>query len=153
MTNCSRRKRPSPSIRLGWLSALVVSGNALAADQEIHRCPQPDGTVAFQETPCPETTDETAAADDPVRDSTPAASDDFFDFVNPFDNPELSEPAQEPEPQTAPSQNRADCEKSTRDAIDAIDLEMRKGYSEQQGRQYLAELLELTRQLRACKAL
>jgi hypothetical protein len=42
----------------------------------------------------------------------------------------------------------------TRDAIDAIDLEMRQTtYTREQGREYLAALLELTEQLRACKQL
>ncbi len=45
-------------------------------------------------------------------------------------------------------------EKTTRDAIDAIDLEMRgNAYTKEQGEEYLAELLTLTRQLRACKQL
>ena len=44
--------------------------------------------------------------------------------------------------------------KETRDAIDAIDVEMRQtSYSQEQGEQYLADLLDLTRQLRACKQL
>jgi hypothetical protein len=52
------------------------------------------------------------------------------------------------------SQDRAECEKTTRDAIDAIDLEMREtAYTKEQGEEYLAELLVLTQQLRACKQL
>ena len=52
------------------------------------------------------------------------------------------------------SVDRAACEKETRDAIDAIDVEMRQtSYSQEQGEQYLADLLDLTRQLRACKQL
>jgi len=141
-------------MRTALLLLLMVPGIAVRAEQEIHRCPQADGTVAFQETPCPETASATdVAADDPVEDSAQPATDSVFDFVNPFDNPEATEPAPEPEQHTLPSRNRAECEKSTRDAIDAIDLEMRKGYTEEQGRQYLAELLELTDQLRACKTL
>jgi len=42
----------------------------------------------------------------------------------------------------------------TRDAIDAIDLEMRETtYTKEQGEEYLAELLVLTQQLRGCKQL
>ena len=52
------------------------------------------------------------------------------------------------------SRNRAECEKAARDAIDVIDLEMRKSaYSKQQAQKYLVELLELTQQSRACKQL
>ncbi len=140
-------------MRLSLLLLLAVPGVTPWAQQEIHRCPQADGTVAFQETPCPETTDDNPAADDRAEDDTPPATDSAFDFVNPFDNPPVAEPAPALEQQGLPSQDRAECEKLTRDAIDAIDLEMRKAYTEEQGRQYLAELLELTRQLRACKTL
>jgi hypothetical protein len=52
------------------------------------------------------------------------------------------------------SQDRAECEKMTRDAIDAIDLEMRENpYTKEQGEEYRAELLALTQQLRARKQL
>ena len=76
-----------------------------------------------------------------------------------FQEMPCSEPASPPTPiePTLPvsaSRDRAECEKTTRDAIDAIDLTMRKNaYSKEQGQEYLAELLELTRQLRACKQL
>ncbi|MDJ0699474.1 MAG: hypothetical protein QNJ07_06415 [Woeseiaceae bacterium] len=124
---------------------LFAAGSSLA-DTEIHRCTQDDGTVAFQEMPCAEPAE---SNDDVSGDDEPVVEDDFFDFVNPFDEP--PRPATETEPV---SQDRAECEKLTRDAIDAIDLEMRETrYSKEQGDEYLAELLELTRQLRACKAL
>ena len=52
------------------------------------------------------------------------------------------------------SQDRAECEKMTRDAIDAIDLEMRENpYTKEHGEEYRAELLALTQQLRARKQL
>ena len=117
-----------------------------------------DGTIAFQEIPCPEPavpvdngseTDERHSENGP-----PAAGDDAFDFVNPFDEPENPPtPAEAMQPEPA-SQDRAECEKTTRDAIDAIDLEMRgNAYTKEQGEEYLAGLLALTRQLRACKQL
>ena len=136
------------------LLLLTAPGIAVRAEQEIHRCPQADGTVAFQETPCPETADTAdLAADEQAGDGASPETDGFFDFVNPFDNPEAAETAPEPEQHALPSRDRAECEKLTRDAIDAIDLELQKGHTEEEGRQYLAELLELTRQLRACKLL
>jgi hypothetical protein len=50
------------------------------------------------------------------------------------------------------TEDRAECEKTARDAIDAIDLEMRgSAYSKEQGEEYLAELLVLTQQIRTCK--
>jgi hypothetical protein len=108
---------------------LVFAGMSVAADTEIYRCLLEDGTFAFQETPCPE----------------PAESAD--DDNNPPTQPE----ATLPEPV---SEDRSECEKKTRDAIDAIDLEMRQSaYTKEQGRAYLAELRALTQQLRACKQL
>lgn len=78
----------------------------------------------------------------PVRGLLP--SDEPAGLPTPSE-PDLPEPA---------SQDRAECEKTTRDAIDAIDLEMRQApYTKEQGEEYLAELLVLTQQLRACKQL
>lgn len=128
------------------------------ADTEIHRCSLADGTIAFQEKPCARTV---AGGDDAGEESrspddrgASAMRDDAFDFVNPFDEPAASPMASEGTQPEAPSQDRAECEKTTRDAIDAIDLEMRTAtYTREEGQEYLAELLELTQQLRACKQL
>ena len=140
---------------------ITVSLAAGSAEPEIHRCIQQDGTISFQGTPCPEAVpaeaDEAAPADGDGGDNIDGAvSDDFFDFVNPFDEP--AETPQEPAPPTdespaLPSQDRIVCENTTRDAIDAIEVEMRAGYTEEEGQDYLAELLELTKQLRSCKEL
>ena len=137
---------------------LILAGTSVAADTEIHRCLLEDGTVAFQETPCPEAA---ASADDGSKSDerssageTPAPADDVFDFVNPFDEPANPPMPSEPVLPGPVSKDRAECEKTTRDAIDAIDLEMRQNaYTKEQGQEYLAELLLLTRQLRACKQL
>lgn len=133
------------SVRLA-IPLLILVGTTVIADTEIHRCLLEDGTFAFQEMPCSkaavDTDDGNETGEKPIDRETPAASDDAFDFVNPFDEPARPEPV---------SHDRAECEKTTRDAIDAIDLEMRKSaYSKEQGQEYLAELLVLTRQLRAC---
>lgn len=135
-------------MNIGLLLSLLVFADA---DAEIYRCLLEDGTMSFQETPCPEP----AVHDDNGDESDPPANtDDAFDFVNPFDEPESPpRPIEAALPEPA-SQDRAECEKTTRDAIDAIDLEMRgNAYSEKQGEHYLADLLTLTRQLRACKQL
>ena len=137
---------------------LMLAGASTAADSEIHRCVLDDGTIAFQQKPCSEAT---ASADDSseVGESksageTTAVEDDVFDFVNPFDEPASPLPPSEPDLPEPVSQDRAECEQTTRDAIDAIDLEMRASpYTKEQGEEYLAELLALTQQLRACKQL
>ena len=137
---------------------LVLASASVMADTEIHRCALDDGTVAFQEKPC---AGPTADAGDPgdvgmggSENEAPAANDDAFDFVNPFDEPAgTPTPVAQPLPERL-SKDRAACEKTTREAIDAIDLKLREtGDRPEQDRQHLAELLELTRQLRACKAL
>lgn len=137
---------------------LMLAGSGVAADTQIHRCLLEDGTIAFQETPCPEPAvhvdNGSEAVESHGESDTPAADDDAFDFVNPFDEPATPPTRAEltlPEPA---SQDRAECEKTTRNAIDAIDLEMQgSAYAKEQGEEYLAELLVLTRQLRACKQL
>lgn len=132
-------------------AVLLFVPPASGAQTEIYRCPQPDGTVAFQGQPCPEALPQPEPAEQPdARDE--AVDDDFFDFENPFDAaPEESPnlPAED-EP---PSAERERCEKQARDAIDAIDLEIRRDSSPEQREEYLPRLRELTRQLRACKEL
>ena len=137
---------------------LMFAGANTAADSEIHRCLLDDGTIAFQQKPCPEPAviaDDSSEIDESERaGEPPAADDEVFDFVNPFDEAASPPASAEPELPAPVSQNRAECEKTTRDAIDAIDLEMRETeYTKEQGQEYLAELLTLTQQLRACKQL
>jgi len=137
---------------------LMLAAASAAADTEIHRCLQEDGTIAFQEMPCPEQAvdaDDGSKSDESRSAGKNAASDDdAFDFVNPFDEPASPPATAETTGPELLSQDRAECEKTTRDAIDAIDLEMREtAYTKEQGQEYLAELLALTQQLRACKQL
>lgn len=141
-----------------------LSNPADSATPEIHRCIQDDGTVAFGETPCPaadppeagdEADEKTIGSEGVDRDDT-TASDGFFDFTNPFDEPPADEPEAEAVPAAPPelpSEDRVACEQTTREAIDAIEVQMRTGYTPEEGQAYLADLLELTTQLRACKEL
>ena len=135
---------------------LMLAGTGAAADTEIHRCLLEDGTIAFQETPCPEpgvhADSGNEAGESHSESGTPDADDDVF--VNPFDEPSNPPTPAEPTLPEPLTEDRAECEKTTRDAIDAIDLEMRGStYTKEQGEQYLAELLALTQQLRTCKQL
>lgn len=137
---------------------LLLTATSVAAETEIHRCLLPDGTVAFQEMPCAEPATDANDDGEPGEGhgvaEVPATNDDVFDFVNPFDEPAVVSSTAEPKSLEPISQNRAECEKTTRDAIDAIDLEMReKTYTKEQGQEYLEQLLALTRQLRGCRAL
>ena len=137
---------------------LMLAGTGTTADTEIHRCLLDDGTIAFQEMPCSEraadANDGSESDESRSAGETPAADDDVFDFVNPFDEPATLPAPSEPKLPEPVSRDRAECEKMTRGAIDAIDLEMRETpYTKEQGEEYLAELLALTQQLRACKQL
>ncbi len=137
---------------------MAFAATGVAADTEIHRCLLDDGTIAFQETPCPEPAvhadNGSAPIESHVENDTPTADEDVTEFTNPFDEaPTPPAPVEATLPELA-SQNRAECEKTTRDAIDTIDLEMRgNDYTKEQGEEYLAGLLVLTKQLRACKQL
>ncbi len=140
------------------MMVLMLAGTSVAADTEIHRCLLEDGTMAFQEMSCPEpaqNADDGSKVDEIRSDNgSPATDDDVFEFVNPFDEPNSSPTPSGPALPVPMSQNRAECENTTRDAIDAIDLEMRQSaYTKEQGQEYLRDLLALTRQLRACKQL
>ena len=125
---------------------LLLAASGAAADAEIYRCPLDDGTFAFQQMPCREPAE---ASDEPEPEPELAPQP----LPQPLPSPEEPRRAEPPLPARL-SNDRAACEKETRDAIDAIDLEMRQtSYSQEQGEQYLADLLALTRQLRACKQL
>ena len=134
---------------------LLLLPTFAAAEPEIYRCPQPDGSVAFQGMPCPGT----EAADVDEEASTEPDDESIGDegFVNPFDRPS---DAQETEPeasaayvQEALSADRIACEETTRRAIDAIDAELAANTPSDDAKSRLDELLALTRQLRACKTL
>tara|TARA_R110002096_G_scaffold2619_5_gene13576 strand:- start:16652 stop:17101 length:450 start_codon:yes stop_codon:yes gene_type:complete len=148
---------PSPFVTTIFaivLCALLAPGIGASEELVIHRCAQDDGTIAFQEMPCAEPTEESGAvAESPPAKEIGVASDSVFDFVNPFDAEAEPLLQAEQEPSAPPSQDRAECEKKTRDAIDAIDAELQHSTSQADDRKHLAELLQLTRQLRACKAL
>jgi hypothetical protein len=136
---------------------VMLVGTSVAADTEIHRCLLDDGTIAFQETPCPRTAIDAGAASKAGESRSagkPPDDSDDSDFASPFDEPAVPVTPSEPKRPAPGSQDRADCEKRTRDAIDAIDLEMKENtYSKAQGQAYLAELLALTARLRDCKQL
>ena len=146
------RSKPRPLACSLFVTLLMLPGISLGNEPEIHRCLQEDGTIAFQEMPCPEPED-ASETDSQDNRANPPQADAFFDFVNPYDEAEQAPAPTEAARQTPLSQDRAECEKTTRAAIDAIDLVLRKDYSEDASKAYLAELLELTRQLRACKQL
>ena len=129
---------------------LLVAAGTFGSEKTIHRCTLDDGSVAFQELPCIETKSQEDTIDAPQEE---APTDDFFSFENPFDNPD-SAVTTPPQGSNEPlSGDRIACENATRDSIDAIDAKLNESKSDDDRDTYLAELLELTAQLRACKTL
>ena len=104
---------------------------------EIFRCEDPEGGLVFQQTPCPEPEPEPEPEpkpDEEVTDAAPAAE---------------QEPEPEPRALADPAAVAA-CKKQYRDAIDAVDAEMRAGFTPQQGEVFKQRLRLLTEKLRAC---
>ena len=151
------RRKVAAQLSIG-IVILMLTGTGATTDMEIHRCLMDDGTIAFQQKPCSEPaangSDSSGAGKSNRAPETPAADDDMHDFVNPFDGSASPSTPSEPELPEPVSKDRTECEKTTRDAIDAIDLEMRENpYTKEQGEDYRTELLALTQQLRACEQL
>jgi hypothetical protein len=114
------------------LAACCVPGIA-GAQTEIHKCLDAGGGVVYSQLPC--------------RDQVPAEAES----PEPAPPPETPEPAEDatPEPPDTDA-NTSACKKRYRDAIDAIDAEIRSEYSPEKDDEYKQRLLELTRKLREC---
>ena len=137
------RTRSSTLVAIG---VLIFGGTGVAADTEIHRCMGADDTVSFQETPCPKPAVHVDNGSELIESNnengSPDADDNSFDFPNPFDEPVSPPTSAEPALPKPPSLDRAECEKTTRDAIDAVDLEMRaNAYTKEQGEEFLGCIL------------
>ena len=141
------------------IAVIAIAGSGVTAETQIHRCLLDDGTIAFQETPCPDPAPDADAAGKAGENRGAGTSTDDGDydesaFASPFDEPAVPVTPSEATLPAPVSRDRAECEKTTRDTIDAIDLEMKQtDYSKEQGQAYLAELLALTARLRECKQL
>jgi len=134
----------SSTVTLIVVLLICCSSTTVSVATEIHRCELPDGTFAFQETPCAEAGPAEDEEPEPEPEAPPPG-DVADDSDAAYRQAELPQPV---------SGDRAECEKRTRDAIDAIDNEMRtRPYDGQEAKAYMAELRVLTEQLRACKRL
>lgn len=132
-----------PDVRLIALPLVLLVFTGASAETEIFRCPLQDGTIAFQEMPCAEPVEESDVVPE-VQQDPPEP-----DAIEPISQIPVDEPLPRPV-----SGSRSECEKAARDAIDAIDLQMRaSNYTREELEGFKAELRVLTRQLRACKQL
>lgn len=103
------------------------------AAAEVFRCESPESGIVYQQTPCPE----------------PEPEPEESDEAEPMAQDSSAEPAQEAAPER-PSAEVEACKKPYREAIDAIDLEIKNSYSPEQREYYLGRLKTLTDQMSAC---
>jgi hypothetical protein len=119
------------SICLLFLLATLLAN----ADGEIYKCVDADGNVAYQQVPCPVVKEEA----------------EVIDVIDVVKVDEVAEEA----PPTPVASNLTDeeieaCKDPLRDAIDAIEAEMLRGFSPQQGEEFKVQLRTLTQEMRAC---
>ena len=130
------------------IAALLGSTDAKA---DIFKCEDPQGGIVYQETPCPEPEEE------PAQEAAAAAEVASEATAQAAGQPRRLERGESLEDEVASieeeNQRRAEveaCKRQYRDAIDAIDLEIRNSYSPEQKEYYLGRLKELTEQMSAC---
>jgi len=151
------RMSPLSLIRVSLVALMTAASSTTLAD--IHKCADEQGSVVYQQLPCPTETAKAADANDAAESAdTTTASDTANDWPpEPEQREHVAEPEQSsqiPAPQIPstrkPGERLDECKKRYRDQIDEIDAEIRESYSAEQGDQYKERLLALTRQLRGC---
>ena len=130
------------------LLMLVALCFATHAAADIFRCEGADGGIVFQQTPCPQPVTEADESSDDESSETSAEVDSESQAVADNDWPPVFPDA--PDQADRSDEAVAACKKRYRDQIDAIDAEMREGFSEEEGEVFKVQLLQLTAKLRAC---
>ena len=140
---------------------LTISGSVLLAlsfsvpvtASEIYKCVDKDDNITYQQMPCPEEVEEaevpeTVIAEMEVDEPAEAAA-------TPVAN-NMSAPGPTPRRGRSRSVDPVDaveaCKMPIRNMIDAVEAEMRQGYSPEQGELFKTELHGLTERLRACES-
>lgn len=128
-------------VRVCLIVASFCLLDTATAQTEIHKCTGEDGGIVYSQLPC--------TPKKPVEPEKTEA-DEKADIVRPVAaKPELpvtEHSQEEPKSEVSPTP----CKKQYRDAIDAIDAEIRREYSREKDNQYKQRLLVLTRKLRQC---
>lgn len=116
-------------IRTSLFLLVLLFALPASAATEIYKCVDADGNVAFQGKPCP-----------PVKEKVDA------------DEPEEEEvlPVPVPVPSNRSHEEIEACKEPLRDAIDAIEAEMLRGFSAEQAEEFQTKLRTLTQEMRAC---
>jgi hypothetical protein len=118
-------------IRTSILSLFLLVAAPANADIDIYKCVDAQGNVAYQQTPCPVVKGKIEVLEEAVKD-------------------EVAETPQVPVVSNQTHEEVETCKKPLRDAIDAIEAEMLRGYSPEQGEEFKVKLRTLTQEMRAC---
>jgi hypothetical protein len=127
--------------RAGVIIASLCLLDTATAQTEIHKCTDADGGIVYSQLPC--APQDFVKPEKPEPDETTETAEQVLAIRE-------SSATESPRQQTESKANRAACKKRYRDAIDAIDAEIRREYSPEKSEQYKQRLLALTRNLRRC---
>lgn len=141
-TRCYAKENVGPAslggiaemIRTLLLTALLLVAYSAKAGTEIHKCVDADGNIAYQQTPCPVEKKKTEVVELPEQ----------------IDEIEEEQPPQAPAINNQTHGEVEACKDPLRDAIDAIEAEMLRGFSPEQGEEFKEKLRTLTEEMRAC---
>ena len=137
----SARRGNTREVRINLIVASLCLLDTATAQTEIHKCTDTDGGIVYSQLPCaPQKSVEPEKTEPDVKAETAQPVSAKREL------PVTEIPQEKPESEA----NRAACKKRYRDAIDAIDAEIRREYSLEKGEQYKQRLLVLTRKLRQC---
>ena len=114
------------------------------AQAEIYKCSGADGGVIYQQTPCKDH----AADSEPDQHVQDEEDEESVDAEHRVDELNQGEARAVDTVRDADAIER--CKQPYRDAIDAIEAEMLRGYRPEQGEVYRQRLRALTQQMRRC---
>jgi len=120
------------------IALLLMLAIAAPASAEIFKCQDEEGNVAYLDTPCPEAKRQDA---EPVKQAD-AAADERVDEAAADDAMPAAEMKSLEEIEA--------CKEPLRDSIDAIEGEMLRGYTAEEGEAFKQRLRVLTQKMRAC---
>lgn len=124
--------------------ALWVSAPARG---DVYRCEDPGQGIVYQQTPCPEPEEEATEEAEPEVSEAPEESPTRPVVRRDQDVADVVAAARDEQARNAQVQA---CKQQYRDAIDAIDLEIRNSYTPEQREYYLSRLKALTDKMAAC---
>ena len=132
MAQLYQRYQISKLKRISIFLILLLAALSANADSDIYKCVDADGSVAYQQTPCPVVKEEA-------------------DGLEAVEIVEVAEEVlQTPAASNLTEEEVEACKDPLRDAIDEIEAEMLRGFSPVEGEEFKAKLRALTEEMRAC---